>query len=298
MNKPFAPLLAKAVEWKHIDYSNTWVSKKLDGIRAIIIDGQVRSRKLLLIPNLHVQALFGNRPELEGFDGELIVGPANASDVYARTNSGVMSVKGDPDVMFHAFDHITNPCDTYTLRLKRLSEKPHLRGIEIVPQHGVMNEQDVLDLEKMYLDDGYEGIMLRAHSGPSSFYKFGRSTAKEGTLLKLKRFSDGEAVIVGFQEQMFNGNEATRDELGRTKRSSHAENKTGKGTLGALICRDIESGVEFNIGTGFDDSTKQDLWDRRDSLHGHFVKFKSFKIGVKDAPRFPVYLGMRSPLDM
>lgn len=297
MNKPFAPLLAKAVEWKHLDYSNTWVSKKLDGIRAIVINGVAVSRKLLPIPNKHVQAIFGNRPELEGFDGELIVGPANASDVYSKTYSGVMSVDGVPEVTFHAFDHIGNPCDEYFVRIKKLQERSH-RWVEVVSQHGVRCELDVLGIERMYLDHGYEGVMLRAFTGPSSFYKYGRSTSKECTLLKLKRFVDNEAVIIGFEEQMHNGNEATRDELGRTKRSSHTENKTGKGTLGALICKDVESGVQFNIGTGFDNAVKQDIWDRRDKLNGHLVKYKSFKIGVKDAPRFPVYLGMRSSIDM
>ena len=296
MTKPFAPLLAKAVDWKHLDYSNTWVSKKLDGIRALVINGVVVSRKLLPIPNKHVQTIFGNRPELEGFDGELIVGPANAADVYSRTNSGVMSVNGVPEVIFHAFDHIANPCDEYFKRHDRV--RVPLRWVEVVPQHPVACEKDVLDIEKMYLDLGYEGVMLRAHSGPASFYKYGRSTAKEGTLLKLKRFSDSEAVVIGFEEQMHNRNEALRDALGRTKRSSHAENKTGKGTLGALICRDIESGVEFNIGTGFDDAVRQGIWDNGDEYLGKIVKYKSFRIGVKDAPRFPVYLGMRSPLDM
>jgi DNA ligase-1 len=256
----------------------------------------VLSRKLLPIPNAFVQYTFGISA-LEGFDGELIVGEPNATDVYSKTYSGVMKATGEPDVTFHVFDHVTNPTEEYCRRYNRLSEKS-FRWVEVVPQHGVMGEQGVLDIEDMYLKQGYEGVMLRAHSGPRSFYKYGRSTAKETTLLKLKRFTDSEAVIVGFQEQMFNGNEAVKDELGRTKRSSHAENKTGKGTLGALICADLETGVTFNIGTGFDDATKQSIWDRRDSLNGHFVKYKSFKIGVKDAPRFPVFLGFRSPLDM
>jgi len=296
--KTFEPLLAKPVEFKHLDYQNTWVSKKLDGIRAIVIDGVVVSRKLKPIPNKHVQALFGNRPELEGFDGELIVGPDNAPNVYQVTNSGVMSIDGEPDVIFHAFDHITEPTKEYCQRYKRLSEQPYLKGVVIVPQHGVLDEAAVLDIEKMYLDRGYEGVMLRTFMGPRSFYKYGRSTSKECTLLKLKRFSDSEAAIVGFVEQMHNGNEANKDELGRTKRSSHAENKTGKGTLGALICADLESGLTFNIGTGFDDETKQSIWDQRDSLNGRLVKYKSFKIGVKDLPRFPVFLGFRDAIDM
>lgn len=295
MTKPFAPLLAKPVEFKHLDYSNLWLSAKLDGIRCIIINGVAMSRKLIPIPNKHVQQIIGNRPELEGYDGELICGPANAPDVYTRTYSATMAVEGVSDVGFHVFDHITNPLDEYHQRYNQV--RGH-RWVTKMEQHPVQSEQDVLELERYYLEMGYEGVMLRAFRGPNSFYKYGRSTPKECTLLKLKRFTDAEATIIGFQEQMRNDNEAVKDELGHTKRSSHAENKVGKGTLGALVCCDIESRAEFNIGTGFDDETKQDLWDRQAELMGHIVKYKSFKLGVKDAPRFPVYLGLRSPIDM
>lgn len=295
MTKPFAPLLAKPVEFKHLDYTNLWVSPKLDGIRCIIRGGVALSRKLLPIPNKHVQQILGNRPDLEGYDGELICGPANADNVYTRTYSATMAIDGVSDVLFHAFDHITNPTEEYWARHARLSEH---RWVVKVPQHPADSEDAVLAIEKMYLEDGYEGCMLRTFRGPNSFYKYGRSTPKECTLLKLKRFTDAEAEIIGFEEQMHNGNEKVTDALGHSKRSSHAENKTGKGTLGALVCKDIESGVQFNIGTGFDDETKQDIWNRRSEVLGHITKYKSFKIGVKDAPRFPVYLGLRSPIDM
>ena len=42
--------------------------------------------------------------------------------------------------------------------------------------------------------------------------------------------------------------------FGPTERSSHKENKSGRGDLGALILT-TEDGLEFNCGTGFDDAT-------------------------------------------
>ncbi len=96
---------------------------------------------------------------------------------------------------------------------------------------------------------------------------------------------------------MANNNEATRDELGRTKRSTHQENKSGKGRLGALVCR-TESGVQFNIGTGFDADQREKLWKIGVNLIGRYVKYKYFAIGVVEAPRFPVFLGWRDPIDM
>jgi DNA ligase-1 len=95
---------------------------------------------------------------------------------------------------------------------------------------------------------------------------------------------------------MHNGNEATTNELGRTKRSSHKGNKSGKGRMGALRVKDIHTGVEFELGTGFTDADKEWWWD--DSKLGLTVKYKFFPVGVKDKPRHPVYLGLRSPIDL
>lgn len=297
MTKPFAPLLAKPVDFQHLDYSNLWVSPKLDGIRAVIRDGIVLSRKLLPIPNKHVQSILGNRPELEGYDGELICGPANADNVYTRTFSATMAVEGAAGVLFHAFDHITNPTEEYWQRYDRLKEH---EWVVKVPQHPAENEQAVLDIESMFLNKGYEGVMLRTFRGPRSFYKFGRSTAKECTLLKLKQTVHFEARIVGIEEEMHNGNEATKDELGHTKRSSHAENKTGKSTMGKMLCEDFETGMDFKCGIfkGRDAAWKKLVWDNPSMVVGHIGRFEKFKPGEKDRPRHPRFNDLRSPIDM
>ena len=66
---------------------------------------------------------------------------------------------------------------------------------KIIPLPGkVINDYDqILDYEKRILEDGFEGVMLRS---PLGKYKMGRSTLKEGILLKLKRFEDAEATVV------------------------------------------------------------------------------------------------------
>lgn len=288
----FKPLLASPVDFAHLDYSNLWASPKLDGIRAIVINGVVVSRNLKPIRNRHVQCLFGH---LEGYDGELIVGDPTAKDCYRVTNSGVMSADGEPSVCFYAFDHIGRPTDEYHQRRDMLGDN-HIDVIKVV-QHPVVSPEHLLDIEDSYLQQGYEGVMLRAFRGPCSFYKYGRSTPKEGTLLKLKRFEDAEAEVINYDEEMRNDNEAVTNALGRTERSQHAENKVGKGRLGALVCATPE-GAEFKIGTGFTAAQREQFWAKRGDLIGRIVKYKSFMIGVKDAPRFPVFLGWRDPIDM
>lgn len=95
---------------------------------------------------------------------------------------------------------------------------------------------------------------------------------------------------------MHNGNEATVNELGRTKRSSHKENKTGRGDLGALVLRHPD-GFTFNVGTGFTDDDRALVWKDRDTFVGKLAKVKYFAIGMKDAPRHPVFLGWRDGSD-
>lgn len=297
MSKPFKPLLAADADLDNIDWGNVWVSPKLDGIRAIVIDGVVMSRTLKPIPNAHVQALFG-QPQFNGLDGELIVGDPTSKSVYHDTYSGVMKAAGTPEVRFHVFDHVHEPLQSYHFRLETaLDTIRMLPGFEAVPQHGCDSLDDLLEIEQMYLERGYEGVMIRRVSGPGSHYKYGRSTANEGKLLKLKRFSDSEARVIGFVEEMQNNNVATVDELGRTKRSTHQENLVGKGRLGALICV-TDDGIEFNVGGGFTHDQRQKFWEERDTLVGRLVKYKHFAIGVKEAPRFPVFLGFRDPIDM
>ena len=287
----FKPLLAAPVDWDKLTYDDLLLSAKLDGIRAIVINGVVLSRSLKPIPNKHVQTLFGH---LEHYDGELICGSPSAPDVYRKTNSAVMAVEGAPDVTFYAFDHIQDVDADYLTRYERLEESDN---VVVLEQIGVSDLMTVKGLEEMYINQGFEGVMLRKSRGPMSKYKYGRATAKSCTLLKVKRFQDSEARIIGFEELHSNQNEATTDALGHTVRSNHQANMRPMGTLGALVCVTVE-GVEFKIGSGFDAATRQTLWNSRFDLFDAWVKYKHFPVGVLDAPRFPIFLGIRDAVDL
>lgn len=275
-----------------------YASPKLDGVRCVVKDGQLLSRTLKPIPNRHTQQKLAQHDILEGLDGELIVGSATSKDVYRTTSSGVMSSSGEPEVVLYVFDYFTQPDTPYEARWNNLVsffQNKNFDGVRLLPQAWIINQESLDEYEACCIREGYEGIMVRS---PEGRYKFGRSTAKEGLLLKVKRFADSEAIITGFEELMRNHNEAERDELGHTKRSSHQENLVGGNTLGALCVQDCESGIAFKIGTGYTAQVRQELWDKRDQLDGKIVKYKHFEIGVKDAPRFPVFLGFRNPIDM
>lgn len=284
----FKPLLASPADLDNLRFP-LMVSAKLDGVRAIVKDCAVLSRSLKPIPNIHVQSMFGNSA-FEGLDGELIVGSPTSKTCYTDTVSGVMRISGTPKVQFHVFDDITWPKRGYFERRPRFKDSENLLEVS---QTIVHNINDLLTLEELYLARGYEGLILRDPNAP---YKFGRSTTKEGILLKLKRFTDSEFEVVGFEERQHNGNEATTNELGRTKRSSHKENKTGRGDLGALILQG--DGFTFNCGTGFDDAMRSEIWINQPKYLGCLAKVKHFEVGAKIAPRHPVFLGFRDSCDL
>lgn len=283
-----------------------YASPKIDGVRALVKDGVVLSRTLKPIRNRKVQELFG-KAEHGGFDGELVVGEPYAGDCMQKTTSGVMRIEGEPDVTFFVFDSWDKPGVPFRTRNPARFGGPRASPSLVFLHQVLVTNQVELDFyEQKCLSEGYEGVMIRS---PGGMYKFGRATAKGGELSKVKRFVDSEATVTGVEERMHNDNVATTDELGRAKRSSHQENMRPAGDLGALVCRTPE-GVEFKIGTGFSAQDRTDLWtiyttDFSASAYapppvvGRIVKYKHFiAAGVKDAPRFPVFLGWRDPDDM
>lgn len=290
------PMLASAATSDSLRFPML-VSPKLDGVRCLIINGKAMSRSLKPIPNAYVQRLFGQKV-LNGLDGELIVGPPNHKDAYRTTSSGVMTRLGEPNVTFWVFDDFTvkGPFGSRLAKArKRVLSVGSGRPIEIVEHYIVRDADKLFEMEKDYLEDGYEGLMLRAIDGP---YKEGRSTESEGWLLKLKRFVDGEAVIVGVQQFMHNANEAKRNKLGQLERSSHKANKVALPMVGALHVKDVKTGAAFDIGSGFTEAERKQLWRERKVIGGQVVKYKFQPTGVKDKPRFPVFMGMRDLRDM
>lgn len=269
-------------------------SPKLDGVRCCIRDGQALSRTLKQIPNYYVRWHL-NHGYLNGLDGELIVGDPTSRACYRDTVSGVMRREGEPAFKFYVFDltdYDRGFQERYAALGRRIAGKSF---IERLPHAIVYDAEDLAGYEARMVARGYEGVILRDMHAP---YKFGRATVKEGYMLKVKRFVDGEAEIIGFEEEMHNGNEATTDERGLTKRSSHATGKVGKNTLGAFLVRDAITGVEFSIGTGLTADERALCWKDRHALIGGLIKYKSFEVGVKDKPRHPVFLGFRDRSDL
>lgn len=288
------PMLAGEYDEKHVKFP-VLASPKLDGVRGLVHEGCLLSRSLKPIPNKFTYKTYSGEA-FEGIDGELIVGSPTDPLCYNNTVSAVMRHAGEPDATFFVFD-LHNTDLGYSSRRDVLQRRLESSGLAVTlhEDRRIETSDGLLAYEAECLEDGYEGLILRH---PDSLYKFGRSTSREGHLLKLKRFLDSEAEIIGFEELMHNGNAATKNELGRTKRSSSKDGLVPLDSLGALIVRDVVTGVEFDIGTGFSMELRKQIWDNRDSFLGKLVKYKYFPIGVKDAPRHPVWLGLRDERDL
>lgn len=285
----FKPMLASPADLSKLKFPQL-ASPKLDGIRATVVDGKLMSRSLKPIPNRVIYSELA-RLCFNGLDGELIVGSPVAPDVFRNSTSGVMGHDGAPDWKYYVFDNYMHGGD-FEERLSSVEQRiGNIGGNLVVHEHRLVEDADeLLAYEHECVTAGYEGLILRDPRAP---YKFGRSTTREGFMLKLKRFEDSEAEVIGVEEEMHNANAAETNELGRTKRSTAKAGLVGKGTMGALIVRDVKTKVEFNIGSGFTAADRADTWKL-----GELVKYKYFPVGVKDKPRHPVFLGRRSKLDV
>jgi len=311
---PIRPLLAFTIEDTSKLKYPLYVSPKMDGLRCIVEDGVAYSRSGKPFRSPVVQALFSSG-RFDNLDGELIYGDMFAKDVFSKSTSACMSKTWpeelDPtQLKFYVFDEVPNGNNPeemlkpYSERLVSIAQR--LDGVAefdnipvyMVVQTKVDNEEQLLAIESSLLTRGAEGVMGRSISGR---YKPGRSTEKDGIIGKLKRFSQSECVVIGFQEKMHNTNEQKRDEFGYAERSTSKEGLVAAATLGALLVKDCVSGVEFGIGSGFDDKLRKEIWENKESWLGRIVKYQYFATGMKDetmAPRFPTFKGERSKDDM
>ena len=293
MTKQIKPLLACEVPLEQVRLP-VYASKKLDGIRCVIIDGVAYSRSLKPIRNKYIQSIIG-KEKYSGFDGELVVGNIYDKDVFQKTTSGVMSEKGEPNFVFYVFDDFTHPTSPYSERADKMRDKvdtltDHIKFLGQKLIHTVDDIKLVLGKEQSL---GGEGLILR---NPDGKYKYGRSTPKEQLSVKLKFFEQDEFVVIGFTERMHNTNQAKINELGLQERSSHKGNLIPMNTLGSLILKYGDD--SFQMGTGFTDEQRQEIWDNRDKYLGKLASVRYMSVGLKERPRIPSFIGWRDSEDM
>lgn len=303
MNKQFKPMLVADYELDRIVYPVV-VQPKIDGVCALNLNGNLVGRSLKPHANKHTTSLF-SKPELSGFHGEMVVrGKDTSTDCCRLTTSALNTIEGTPDLQWFIFDYFGDgsECLSYTERYRileyRIFNKIPSQYRDIIfplPYIWVFNEKQLLDRDSIFLDMGYEGTIIR---NPNSPYKYGRSTSSKGEVLRIKRFIEEEAIVVDLKEGNSNNNDATKNELGYTERSSHKENMIPNGQVGTLICKDVKTGKIIDVAPGkLTQRQRIQFWNDKDAIIGKMIKYKTFPKGVKDKPRFPTFQTFRMDSD-
>lgn len=259
-------------------------SAKYDGIRCLIVERDGRpaavTRTMRPIPNVATRLWLEENCPI-GFDGELVV----RGEDFHGTSSAIMSRSGKTDFIYALFDYIdpksatplSTPFRERIARLDSVLSSLNLGGRVLrIEQTMIECITQLDDLMTHALADGHEGLVLRR---PDGIYKTGRSTAEEGLMMKLKPQEDAEAEIVGFEPE--------RQDLFTPDR------------LGAFSVRLLsDPSIRFHIGTGLTDRQRGEFWNRRERMRGKILRFSYQSRGMKSAPRFPVFQGLRDEIDL
>ena len=299
--KPLKPMKARSETLTDEDIEGleypVYVSPKLDGMRVMKLDGQTWTNNLNPVANDHVRTWIENNVP-EGCDGELCL--PNMTEPLEQVMSAFRSVKGKPEFVFAAFD-VVQADKGFAARLdylKRAQRNYESRGVQgtgsmvIVPQILVESPEELHDYTAQFLEMGYEGLMVRS---PGGKYKAGgRSTLREGWLLKFKPWHDEEGTIVDVEEEMTNHNE---DRTSTGARSTAKAGKVPTGRAGALVF-EFDDGTRSSVG-GLTDVQKETFWaEHRDAnMVGRriTVKYQAVRGGRApgEKPRHPQLKGFR-----
>jgi DNA ligase-1 len=252
-----ALMLAKPYR-SDIELKHYWISEKLDGVRAYWDGTQLISRQ-------------GNRfsaPDwfTQGFpkqvlDGELWMGRNRFAEVSGAVRRQIPDPAQWQKIRFMVFDSPgeTGDFDHRLQALRVVFAQLNSPSIALIEQYKIDDETALMKALDQIIANGGEGLMLHLGSAP---YRGIRSD----DLLKLKRFSDAEAVVIG-----------------------HIPGK-GKfsGMLGAVLVK-MPDGREFKIGSGFSDEQR-----RHPPAIGSIISYKYQGTTASGLPRFASFFRARN----
>jgi len=149
---------------------------------------------------------------------------------------------------------------------------PNLRILaqELVDLDTEAGQKRFRAINQQAIDGGYEGIMIKEPDAP---YECKRTVS----WLKLKPFIEVTLEVIAIEEG------------------------TGKneGRLGALVCSGIDDGktIGVNVGSGFSDDLRSDIWSDRDAVIGQLVEVRADAVTQNQdgtySLRFPRFLRFR-----
>ena len=269
-------MLAHKFDESRVDWNQAvYIQPKLDGVRCLFTRDGAYSRNHKQFMNVrHIEmalkSFFDQHPNVT-LDGELYNHKLKHN--FEKIISLVRKQKPtDTDrrdaqhlVQFHCYDYIDDDNQSYAERQANLTcSNIYDAQVKYVQAKRVTSYEQARDIHAKYLEDGYEGSIIRLNG----LYKQGRSY----DLMKFKDFSDTEATIVGY-------------EIGKGKRS---------GTLGKFLMLDDE-GVKFGCppGKGYTYKDLADMLKNIDQFIGKRATFTYFQRTNAGSYRHPLYKGLR-----
>jgi len=255
----FEPMLAKDYTKEKVNYP-VYSQPKLDGIRCIVrVDGMWSrtGKKIISAPHIFesMKHLFEVDPNLI-FDGELY------ADKFANDFNAICSLvkKTKPTehdllesakaIQYHIYD-LPSYNANFSIRMEELNKINLPECCVVVLTDFVKTESELMELYGKYVNDGYEGQMVRLDN------KYENKRSKY--LLKHKSFVDKEYTILGVKEG-----------VGKLE-----------GKVGALIFDGFESSINGNH------QYLEEIWMRRNELIGKEATVKYFNLTPDGQPRFP-----------
>lgn len=276
---------------------------KVDGVRGTVYQGNLVGRSLKSFANNHTVEYFSH-PMLEGLDGELYCGYETDPDLCRKTTSALNTIEGKPLVVWKVFDLWTLKKESYATRYLELAGRVdwlnqnsvYSGRIELMPTRMVNSLAELEQYEGFCIEQGYEGVILR---DPNGSYKHGRSTIKEAGLLRVKRTTTSEAIVVSVNEGQANNNEAQVNELGYISRTTHMKNMVPNGMVGSLTCKDCLSGAIITVSAGkLNHEERIYYFNNQEQIIGKLITYKHFPHGKKDKPRQPTFQNFRMEVDL
>jgi DNA ligase-1 len=286
------------------------------------LTGELTGRSLKCHDNVYTTTLY-SVPCALGLDGELAAALETHADLCRITTSAVGTIKCEPITLWWLFDYITQETINlpYYERLKMLERRVYelqmnpgtnsvARHFRVIPFTICDNLQQLNDLDALWLTMGYEGTIIR---DPQGKYKQGRSTIKEGGLLRIKRFIQEEGTVLSIEEGVTNNNPAQINELGKTFRSSHKENMIPNGLIANMMVRVhkdiydpqdkkkllIKKDQVIKVSAGrLTAKQKAEYFKDPSKILGRVIKFNFFPKGHKDEPRFPTFQLFKADSDI
>ena len=202
-----SPMLALPYEkqYKKVDWSTAFSQPKLDGFRmmARLKNGKVEitSRENQPLDALsHLRKVIeGVKFHVSGTDASEVVfdGEAYCHGMSLNEISSACKKKSDlsKKIQFHVYDAMLGTADFHT-RSEFAREFVEAAGSDLlvpVETVKVRSESDLMVCQKEFVEQGYEGAMLR-HGNVG--YQAGKRTPH---LLKVKTFEDAEFVVVDYK---------------------------------------------------------------------------------------------------